>query len=320
MFARAACLLLLCAPMTASAATPVPQAGRIDIDGRSREYLLVTPGAMPAGPRPLVMVLHGHTGTAANALGEGRSPSPLSAWLDIAAREKILVAALQGLKGNDNQTGWNDCRADAGNNPDGDDVAFAAAVARRLITSGRVDARRIYVMGMSNGAFMSLRLALQMQPRPAAVAAAAGTMAEQSECPDLPRAVSVLLIHGTADPLVPYGGGQVGLGRQRDRGGAQSVTATIDYWLRADGLQKARPASFTFPHTGKGDTRASRQTWGADAGPQVQLITVDKGGHVEPSRRYDYPLLYSAIVGPQNHDLEAAEEAWSFFSGKRALD
>ncbi|HTQ37174.1 MAG TPA: PHB depolymerase family esterase, partial [Steroidobacteraceae bacterium] len=272
------CLLLWCAPLVASAAVtttpePVPRPGQIEVDGRQREYLLVTPSGLPAGPRPLVLLLHGHLATAANALGAGRSPSPLSAWLSIAAREQILVAALQGVKGSDNRTGWNDCRADADNNPDTDDVAFAAGVTRRLVDAGRVDPQRIYVMGMSNGAFMSLRLALQMQPRPAAIASVAGAMAQQSECPDAPRAVSVLLIHGTADPLVPYGGGEVGLGSRPDRGGAQSVAATRDYWLQADGLQKAQPVHYRFPHQGDDDTSASRETWGPDKGPQVEVIT-----------------------------------------------
>jgi polyhydroxybutyrate depolymerase len=175
-------------------------------------------------------------------------------------------------------------------------------------------------MGMSNGAFMTLRLALQMRPAPAAVAAAAGTMAEVSECEDEPRPVSVLLIHGTDDPLVPYDGGQVGLGNQRDRGGAQSVAATRNYWLRANGLQNEKPASFRFPHHGGllDRTSASSQTWGNDDGPQVEVVTIDKGGHIEPSLKFDYPALYRLIVGAQNHDLEAAEEAWSFFQHKRA--
>jgi polyhydroxybutyrate depolymerase len=320
MFKRIAVVVLLTAPLAAWTAVPVPQAAHIDIDGQTREYLLVTPDDMPAGPRALVLVLHGHTGTAANALGSGRSPSPLSVWLDVAAREKILVAALQGVKGPDDRTGWNDCRADADNNPDTDDVAFAQSVVKRLVDAGRVDAHRIYVMGMSNGAFMSLRLALQMQPAPAAIAAAAGTMAEVSECQDTPRAVSVLLIHGTGDPLVPYGGGQVGLGNRADRGGAQSVAATRDYWLRANGLQKAKPVAFRFPHQGRllDKTSASKQTWGQDSGPQVEVVTIDKGGHIEPSKKYDYPVLYRLIVGAQNHDLEAVEEAWAFFHNKRA--
>ncbi len=318
-FLRTACVLLCLVP-AARAVEPLPQSQRIEVKGQAREYLLVTPAAMPSGLRPLVLVLHGHTGTAANALGSGRSPSPLSAWLDVAAREEILVAALQGVKGPDDRTGWNDCRADADNNPDTDDVAFAEAVVKRLLDAGRVDPRRIYVMGMSNGAFMTLRLALQMQPRPAAVAAAAGTMAQKSECDAKPRAVSVLLIHGTEDPLVPYDGGQVGLGNQRDRGGAQSVAATRDYWLNADGLQNEKSVSFQFPRRGGvlDKTSASKQTWGRDAGPQVEVLTIDKGGHIEPSLKYDYPALYRLIVGAQNHDVEAVEEAWTFFRNKRA--
>ena len=184
-------------------------------------------------------------------------PSPLSAWLDVAERENVLVAALQGLKGSDNRTGWHDCRSDADNNPQTDDVAFASRVAKKLVDDGRADAKRIYVMGMSNGAMMTLRLALEMQPAPAAVAAVAGTMAAKSECAGSPRPVSVLLIHGTQDPLVPYIGGGVGFGERRDRGSVVSVAATRDFWLRADDLQSAKPVEAFFPaRRRRRDTRA----------------------------------------------------------------
>ena len=298
----------------ARAAEPAPQ--RIESSGAQREYLLVAPEPSPAVPRPLVLVLHGHLGTAANALGGGRVPSPLSAWLDVAERENVLVAALQGLKGSDNRTGWHDCRSDADNNPQTDDVAFASRVAKKLVDDGRADAKRIYVMGMSNGAIMTLRLALEMQPAPAAVAAVAGTMAAKSECAGAPRPMSVLLIHGTQDPLVPYTGGGVGFGERRDRGSVMSVAATRDFWLQVDGLQSVKPVEVAFPHDGGDATRARRVTYGPDAGPQVVVITIDNGGHVEPSKRFHYPALYARIVGVQNQDFEAAEEAWSFFKTK----
>jgi polyhydroxybutyrate depolymerase len=303
---------------TAYAFAAAPELQRIDAAGQQREYLLVTPERSTAAPRPLVLVLHGHLGTAANALGGGRVPSPLSAWLDVAERENVLVAALQGLKGSDNRTGWHDCRSDADNNPQVDDVAFASRVAKKLVDDGRVDAKRIYVMGMSNGAIMTLRLALEMQPAPAAVAAVAGTMAAKSECTGAPRPASVLLIHGTEDPLVPYTGGGVGLGERRDRGSVVSVAATRDFWLRADGLQSAKPVETSFAHDGDDATRARKATYGRDAGPQVSVITIDGGGHVEPSKRFHYPALYGRIVGVQNRDFEAAEEAWSFFKTKKA--
>lgn len=307
-------LAVACAD-NAPAAAPEPL--HVPVGGQQRDYLLVTPTDLPAGSRPLIILLHGHLGTAANALGGGRSPSPLSAWLDIAEREKILVAALQGLRGADRRTGWNDCRADATDNPEADDVAFASTVVKELVNAGRVDPKRVFVMGMSNGAIMSLRLALQMQPAPTAIAAVAGGMAERSECPDSARQVSVLLIHGTEDPLVPYQGGEVGLGEHRDRGSVQGVEATRNFWLRANGLQQARAVPSEIAHASSETGPAHRVTWGADAGPQVEVITIDKGGHVEPSPQFRYPNLYYRIVGAQSRDFEAAEEAWTFFRNKR---
>jgi polyhydroxybutyrate depolymerase len=300
----------------AFAGPPDPQ--HIEVTGQLRDYLLVTPDAIPTGPRPLVLVLHGHLGTAANALGSGASPAPLSAWLDIAEREKVLVAALQGLRGGDKRTGWHDCRSDAPENPQSDDVAFASAVAQKLVTEGRADPKRIYVMGMSNGAMMTLRLALEMKPVPAAVTAVAGTMAQKSDCTAALRVVSVMLIHGTGDPLVPYQGGDVGFGDHSGRGSVLSVEATRDFWLRADGLAASRPMSASFEHSGDDTTRASKVTYGADIGPQVVVLTIEKGGHVEPSKRFHYGALYSRIVGPQNRDLESAEEAWAFFRNKKS--
>jgi polyhydroxybutyrate depolymerase len=314
--ARLGQILIVLLAATVARASP-PEALRIEAAGQQRDYLLVAPESPPAGARPLVLVLHGHLGTAANALGDGRSPSPLSAWLDIAEREKVLVAALQGLKGSDDRTGWRDCRADADDNPRVDDVEFAARVAKKLVDAGRADAKRIYVMGMSNGAMMTLRLALEMQPAPAAVAAVAGTMAAKSDCTDAERPVSVLLIHGTSDPLVPYAGGGVGLGENRNRGSVVGVDVTRDYWLRADSLTSAKPTEYSFLHRGDDATRARKTTYGPDAGPQVVVITIDKGGHVEPSKRFHYGALYTRIVGAQNRDLEAAEEAWAFFATKK---
>jgi len=306
--------LVACA--LSQAATPEPRS--IEVAGQQREYLLVIPEAAPSGTRPLVLVLHGHLGTAANALGSGVAPSPLSAWLDIAQRENVLVAALQGLKGTDRRTGWHDCRSDETDNPRVDDVEFASRVVRQLVTDGRADPRRLYVMGMSNGAMMTLRLALEMKPAPVAVAAVAGTMAQHSDCSATAHPVSVLLIHGTQDPLVPYEGGGVGFGERRDRGQVLSVAATRDFWLRADGLANAPAAEYAFPHRGDDSTRARKVTYGPASGPQVEVVTIEQGGHVEPSIRFHYGAMYSRIVGAQNRDLESVEEAWAFFKTKKA--
>jgi polyhydroxybutyrate depolymerase len=306
-------LLLLCAGAAHAASR---QDATVSAAGLQRQYVLVTPDVLPAGPHPLVIVLHGHLGTAANAMGDGARPSPLSAWVDIADREHLLVAALQGLKGADGHTGWHDCRTDATENPQVDDVAFVRAVIDGLVRSGRADPRRVYVMGMSNGAMMALRLALELRPAPAAVAAVSGTMAMYSACPQAAAPVSVLLLDGTDDPIVPYAGGKVGV-KNHKTGVVTGVAAARDYWLKADGLAGTPAVAAELPHRLAADpTRARRETWGPASGPQVEVLGIEGGGHVEPSLRYHYGLLYGSLVGRQNQDLESAEEAWSFFRDK----
>jgi polyhydroxybutyrate depolymerase len=284
-----------------------------------RQYLLATPAAAPGGPLPLVLLLHGHLGSAANALGQGTRPSPLSAWLGIAEREGVLVAALQGLKGSDNRTGWHDCRLDDLKNTTADDVAFVTSVVDSLVKSGRADPHRLYIMGMSNGGMMAYRLALEMHPVPAAIAAAGASMAAKNACTGTPPQVSVLLINGIADPVVPYGGGHVGLGGSKDQGSLViGAEATRDFWLRADGLLNASAVAYTFPHLSSDDsTQATRLTYGPRSGPQVEMVTIQNGGHVEPSLAYHYGWLYYRLVGQQNRDFESAEEAWAFFKDKR---
>jgi polyhydroxybutyrate depolymerase len=130
--------------------------------------------------------------------------------------------------------------------------------------------------------------------------------------------MSVLIIHGTLDPLVPYGGGTVGFGRHADRGAVLGAEATRDFWLKVDGLSGTTPIVFTFPHRQVDDpTRATRLVYGTAAGPQVELLTIERGGHVEPSLAYHYGRLYERLVGSQNRDFESAEEAWTFFAPKR---
>jgi polyhydroxybutyrate depolymerase len=115
--------------------------------------------------------------------------------------------ALDGRKGGDGYRGWNDCRTDAPGNPKTDDVGFVRTVIEKIQRDYAIDPARIYVMGMSNGGMMTFHLAIEIEPRIAAFAAVCASMADRGICPDPEHAVSTLLIDGTADPLVLYGGG-----------------------------------------------------------------------------------------------------------------
>lgn len=290
----------------------------IHSNNTTRSYYLVTPDRPSKSPMPLVLVLHGHGGTAANALGLKGTPSPLAEWIPITDREHIVVVALQGDDGGDGKPGWNDCRSDAPGNPPTDDVRFAHDVVITLQQRGIIDTKRLYVMGMSNGAMMAQRLALELDPPVAAFASVSGSMAAQSLCRAPPHPVAALLINGTADPLVPYEGGDVHFFRKK-RGTVLSIAQTVQFWLQANHID---PHTTEIPVTHRdvadNPTHAIRSIYGNDpAQAQVQLVKIVDGGHVEPSLSHHYGRLYEAIVGKQNRDLESADLAWTFFHDKR---
>ncbi|HWD41519.1 MAG TPA: PHB depolymerase family esterase [Fimbriimonas sp.] len=282
-------------------------------DGK-RPYLLALPEKTTQQQRPLVILLHGHSGSAGQILGERSGASPLSEWLRIADREGVVVAALDGAKGPDGFQGWNDGRVDAPGNPKSDDLAFIRGVIDHAVSSLRVDPRRVYLMGMSNGGMMTFRAAVELD-RPIAAFAAVSSSMPPKLLREKPRhPVAALIVAGTADPLVPFYGGQVHFGL-RKRGAVVSIPDSVAYWRKVDHAPP-NPATRDFPHLERRDPTSASQI---DYGSSVRLIEIQGGGHVEPSIEQRFGRLYLRIVGKQNHDLESAEEAWKFFSGQKAL-
>lgn len=284
-----------------------------------RNYLLALPDTLPAGKHPLVILLHGHSGSAQQLLGQERTAAPLSVWLSIADRDGLLIAAPNGAKGSDGRQGWHDCRADASENPQSDDVGFIQAIISREIAEHNADPNRIFVMGMSNGGIMAFRLAQELSSKLAGIAAISASMAADSNCTAIRSQLSVLIIAGTSDPLVPYAGGDVHFVSSATRGTVIGAEQSAEHWRVGDTLPATPSSVSTFAHQGTDNTSAEKTVWGSNPyGLQVELIRVVKGGHIEPSISQRYRWLYTRIVGMQNGDLETAEEAWHFFKDKKA--
>ncbi len=310
--------LLTSGPASAGADVQVRTVTVDTPDGPRSAIVASPPGAVRPG-RPLVLLFHGHMGSARNTLGEGLAKaSPLAAWLPIVEREGVVVAALDGARGGDGQQGWNDGRPGGVGNPKTDDVAYARAVIETVGRDQRTDPARTFAMGMSNGGVFAFRLARELDPPLAAIAACCASMPGEAP-PAPPRAkVSVLMIEGTEDLLMPYAGGQVG-NRRKPRGAVLGTDVSLAYWRAADGLAEAPVEREAVPHRRAADaTRVTRATWGVDGGPQVRLLRVVGGGHCEPSLAHAYGRLYTTVCGRQNRDVESAEEAWRFFRGKHA--
>ncbi len=87
-----------------------------------------------------------------------------------------------------------------------DDIAFVSSVLDNLQRTLCVDPQRIYATGFSNGGGMTGYLACRLAGRIAAFAPAAGNFYALPGGCHPSRPIPVLEIHGTADPVVPYGG------------------------------------------------------------------------------------------------------------------
>lgn len=309
-----ACLLAWALPATADTRDL-----RFSTPNGWRSAVLAESATPRKTPRPLVLVLHGHGGSAGQALGLKRlSPSPLAGWVELAEKEDLLVAAIEGAKGADDEQGWNDCRKDAVNNPRTDDVVVVRTLVKKLVAEGRADPERIYAIGMSNGGMMAFRLALQM-PELAAFASVSGSMAADSLCPEAPPPhVAALIINGDADPLVPWRGGQVKFGRSSARGGVMPLPTVFSSWAAANQLDARKAQMKEMPPQFRNDmTRAKVFYFGSspDASP-VTLVEVENGGHVEPSLEHRYRSMYLRVVGLQSSAFETSDYAWAFFRNK----
>lgn len=267
----------------------------VSVDGRERSYELFVPdGAGASRPMPLVLAFHGGG-------GQGDDMERLTHFSRLAAQEHFLVAYPNGVRRH-----WNDGR---GLLPDEiDDVAFVRRLLDDVGRAQAVDAQRIYATGMSNGAIFSHYLGLKLADRLAAIAPVSGGVSVQAAANFHPaQALPVLMVQGTADPIVPYAGGPI----LRTHGSIVSTDRAVELWRTADGLP-LQAASEQLPDADPTDgCRARRSTWRAQPdGVEVQLLQLEDGGHAWAG---GLAYLPEAIIGRTCRDVDATELIWAFF-------
>jgi polyhydroxybutyrate depolymerase len=272
----------------------------IEAGGVARTYMLHVPaGRDPSKSVPLVLAFHGGG-------GRGRAMVALTGLDAPADRDGFIVVYPDGINRQ-----WNDGRRTA--HSTADDVGFIARLIAALAHRFPIDRQRIYATGISNGALFSERLACDLAAEIAAIAPVAGNMPADIAPACAPaRPVSVIQISGTADPLVPYGGGQIarpfGLG---EGGAVLSVADTIAFWARRDGCGsspvESTPAAIAPPD----GTRVVRAAYEQCArGTSVVLYTIEGGGHTWPGGPQYLPV---GLIGRASRQLNASDAIAEFF-------
>jgi polyhydroxybutyrate depolymerase len=277
---------------------------------RSRASRVHVPaGYSGAGPVPLVVVIHGGGGTSSAIETSSR-------WSTLSDTVGCLVAYPQGLSldasGVDDPAGelayWAN---DRGTRPDQfgiDDVGMIAGLVDDIAGAAELDADRVYAMGMSNGGMMVHRLGRDSARYWAGLCAVSGSYtATPSVTPFAPSSpVSMLIMHGTSDTIVPYDGGAVS-----GQGGAViGAEASRDLWLGADGITAAAVVTDLPDTVSDGCTSRRFDQSGGEADTRVALIRIDGGNHSWPGGSG----ATGAGAGSKTDDFLATDTAWTFFA------
>jgi polyhydroxybutyrate depolymerase len=281
-------------------------ADTIDVNGVKRSYTVQLPATRPA---PLVIVLHGKTQRGADMIAR-------TAWPQVARREGFAVAFPDGLN-----HAWADARTETGRAGRGppagtDDVAFIAGLVGKLVADGAADARRVYVTGISNGGAMTMTLVCTRPDLFAAGASVIMNLTDESAAACHPsRPLPMLIMNGTADPLIPYEGGRGSSYFAAD--GFWSTARTVAFWRRLNGCEVGDAEATDLPDKTPDDqSTVTRITSRCPGGQDVVLYRVNGGGHRMPGSSPDarFAKLATGLLGPQNGDIDGAETIWAFFS------
>jgi polyhydroxybutyrate depolymerase len=246
---------------------------------------------------PTVVVLHGALITAEHT----------SSWYGFAeaARKRGFAAVFPrgtALQWNDGRDAWMSGI---------DDVAFLRRLVRQLSERAVTDPERLYIVGISNGGMMALRMLCEASELFAGAATVIASMPAAAGARCRPRRpVPIVMFNGTDDPLVPYRGGGVGFGGWQGR--VWSAEGTAAFLARGNGCgTPSRERLAGSPS--RGAIRITKFDWsGCNAGGSVALYRIEGGGHQVFGHTNFLPL----VLGPGTDRISATETIMTAFAGR----
>jgi polyhydroxybutyrate depolymerase len=231
----------------------------------SRSVLVIAPRVQAAGSKaPAIVMLHYDGGTPelqANLSRVGKLAARMGYWI-------FLPPAINNH--------WSDDPAASTT----DDVGFLSAMITAAVAQYPIDAARISMAGLSNGGFMTQRMACERPDLITSGVSVAANMRTSLNGQCAPgRAVPMVYVLGTADPVVPYAGEQ----SITSTGSFLSALDSFAFWGGVNGCTMADTATSTLPQVvADGTTVTLQHNASCTSGGEVDLYTVNGGGHAWP--------------------------------------
>jgi len=279
--------------------------GTIEAGGRKRTFLTYVPRGLAKGS-PLVVVMH----------GSGQNGAEIRKWIGygfdrLADEHGFAVAYPNGYDGY-----WDACNIVgdySANKLNIDDVGFLTAMVDKLVNEIGVDPARVFATGVSRGAHMAFRLALEAPSRFRAVAAVSANVPvpENFKCkPAGEGTSSVMIMNGTKDPLNPFDGGEVKFLGMFARGKVRSSRESGQYFADLNNI--AGPPETNETQVADG-VRVQQLLWRNDSTVEVELVAIHGGGHGIPQPYRRNPRL----LGPTPREPNGPAVIWAFFERQR---
>ncbi|MFK8023744.1 MAG: PHB depolymerase family esterase [Ilumatobacter sp.] len=269
----------------------------LDAGGFEHDVRIYVPEVTSSDPAPVVLNWHG--------LGSnGPEQAAFSGYESLAEREGFVVVHATGV---DVGTGpsWELQQFDT---PERDDIAFADALIDLVVDDWCGDPFRVYSTGMSNGGLFTSELVCNLAGKIAAAASVAG-VTHVDECfPDRP--VPYVAYHGTADTVVPFGGGEPSVLLPPD-----AVDALIDEGTLGEFDDFAEDFECD-PEPVRTEETAEVVRYdftGCLNGVPLTFYEIVDGGHTWPSSPLADPTLGLDVSG-FTFDVDATADAWAFMS------
>lgn len=265
----------------------------LQVDGYIRSYLLnLPPNYNDSNHFSLVIALHGTGGSAAQMETDYMLTSKSnSARFIIVYPEGVRSDGILGIRT------WNagGC-CDYAMQHNVDDVKYIKLLIQKLTATYKIDPKKVYATGMSNGAMMCYRLGCELSQQLAAIAPVSGTLITTQACMPA-RPLPILHIHSALDTKVPYRGGY-GLANYY----FPPVDSALRVWAGINGCNTA-PETVT-------DAPLYTQTQfaGCAHNATIQLYLTKDGGHAWPGG-----LPATSRADEPSKAFYATDLIWDFF-------
>ncbi len=279
--------------------TPAPAADDALVSRKvgDREYQLFVPAG--GGPRPVVIALHGGG-------GNGAQLARSAGLIEKAAKEGFILVLPEGTARIGKLETWNagGCCANAMRSKI-DDVGFIRSVIDDVERTQKVDKNRIYVVGLSNGAMLTQKVAIALGDRIAGAGVFVGALFGDEAKPVAP--VPMLIVNAEKDEQVPVAGGYSTTQMVRQAQGMpyEPSRYAATFWAAANRCAKGPAKSETADYV--------RELWtGCASGADVDFYITKGAGHGWPGY-----AVARAGVSRDTGKVDGTELMWAFFSAHR---